>query len=205
MALSDVPIPAIEAAQTGERDAVERLLKLVSPDLYRIIFSMLRDHDDTDEVLQETLLRIFRYLKNLKEPSKFASWTMRIAVNQVQSWRMKKGRTRLFELPEGMEPDEGVVIVGRAGLAPREAAESRELREEIDRAVTELPARQQTALMLFELEGSSIKEVAQAMACSEGAVKFNLHEARKKLQRRLAHLFTARKAEAPRRTAEEES
>lgn len=190
MALQDVPIALVEACRGGDQVAIERLLKLVSPDVYRIVYSMLRDHDDTDEVAQETLLRMFRYVANLKEADKFPAWAMRITVNQVQTWRMKKNRQRLYELDETLEPDDNVVIVG-SGTAPsnpRDAASRREVREEIERAMGGLPDRQQTAVVLFEIEGCSIKEIAAAMHCSEGAVKFNIHEARKKLQRKLAHL-----------------
>jgi len=75
-----------------------------------------------------------------------------------------------------------------AGSNPREEVARRQMREQIESAMTELPDRQQTAVVLFEIEGCSIKEIASAMSCSEGAVKFNIHEARKKLQRRLGYL-----------------
>ncbi|MCL5270089.1 MAG: RNA polymerase sigma factor [bacterium] len=189
MALADVPVALIEACRRGERAAIERLLRLVSPDIYRLVYSMLRDHDDADEVVQETLIRLFRHLPSLKDADRFASWVMRIAVNQVQTWRVKKGRNRLYEMAEGFEPDEDVIVfAGSAGGNPREEAVRREVRDEIELAMTELPERQKMAMVLFEIEGLSIKEVASAMDCSEGAVKFNIHKARKKLQRRLAHL-----------------
>jgi RNA polymerase sigma-70 factor (ECF subfamily) len=72
---------------------------------------------------------------------------------------------------------------------PRDKASRRQIREHIEEAMGTLPDRQQTAVVLFEIEGCSIKEIATAMSCSEGAVKFNIHEARKKLQRRLGYLI----------------
>jgi RNA polymerase sigma-70 factor (ECF subfamily) len=206
MALSETPIALIEAAREGDQAAVERLLKLISPDVYRIVFSMLRDHDQTDEVVQEALIRIFRYIHKLKDSSKFASWSMRVIVNQVQSWRMRQTRRRLYGLPEGLEPERGdVVVVGVGPSDPRTAAIGGEMRREIDEALAGLPTRQQTAIILFEIEGSSIREVAQAMECSEGAVKFNIHEARKKLQKRLGHLFRIGERSSRRRTASGDS
>jgi RNA polymerase sigma-70 factor (ECF subfamily) len=190
MALAEVPIALIEAARRGEKPAVERLLKQIAPDAYRIVFSMLRDHDNTDEVVQEALIRIFRYIHKLRDSRKFASWSMRVIVNQAQSWRMRQTRRRLFALPDGLEPArDDVVVMGMAGSDPRAAAIGAEVRREIEAALVGLPPRQQMAIVLFEIEGSSIREVAEAMACSEGAVKFNIHEARKKLQKRLGHLL----------------
>lgn len=199
MALADVPIALIEACRRDERAAIERLLRMISPDIYRIAFSMLRDHDDTDEVVQETLMRLFRHIKNLKEPERFAAWTMRIAVNQVQTWRVKKGRQRFYEFNSELEPEDGVIIFsGSQGGSPCDEAQRKEMRHEIEQAMADLPDRQQSAVVLFEIEGCSIKQIADAMACSEGAVKFNIHEARKKLKRRLSHLMqgTRKKSDA---------
>ena len=189
MSLRDVPVALVEACRQGDRGAVEQLLGLISPDVYRIVYSMLRDHDETDEVVQETLIRLFRYIHKLKDADRFASWVMRIAVNQVQTWRMKKSRQRLYEVTESMENDEGVVVLAGRPANPRDAAVHRQMREHIENAMGTLPDRQQTAVVLFEIEGCSIKEIAEAMSCSEGAVKFNIHEARKKLQRRLGYLI----------------
>lgn len=190
MALADVPVDLILACRGNDRPATERLLRTISPDIYRIVYSILHDHDDTDEVAQETLIRIFRYIGSLKEPERFASWVMRITINQVQTWRVRKGRRQFSELDESLDLDEGVVVVasGSAVRSPREQAIQSEVRAEIQTAMAALPDRQQTAVMLFELEGLSIKEIAGVMNCSEGAVKFNIHEARKKLQKRLSHL-----------------
>lgn len=206
MALAEVPIALIEAARRGDQPAVERLLKAIAPDAYRIVFSMLRDHDNADEVVQEALIRIFRYIHKLKDPEKFASWSMRVIVNQVQSWRMRQSRQRLLPIPEGMEPEEGeVVVMGTSSGDPRKAAIAGEVRREIEAALGSLPSRQQTAILLFEIEGSSIREVAAAMECSEGAVKFNIHEARKKLQKRLGHLFGFGERQARREAAGSDS
>jgi len=189
MSLQDVPVALIEACREGDRVAVERLLRQISPDIYRIVYSMLRDHDDTDEVVQETLIRLFRYIAKLKEPEKFASWTMRITVSQVQTWRMKRGRLRMYEISDGMDSEDSVIaMTGTNAHNPRDLASRRQIHEQVESAMATLPDRQQTAVVLFEIEGCSIKEIAQTMACSEGAVKFNIHEARKKLQRRLGYL-----------------
>lgn len=189
VALSQVPQDLIEASQRGDKDKIEELIRLITPDLYRILFSMLRDHDDTDEVLQETLIRLFRYIGSLKDIQRFPAWVMRIAVNQVQTHRVRKGRTRFYEIENSSEVSNSAVVMG--GVAPddpREKMVREQLREEISTAMAALPERQRMATVLFEIEGLSIREVAAALQCSEGAVKFNIHEGRKKLKNRLFHL-----------------
>ncbi|MGH7198059.1 MAG: RNA polymerase sigma factor [Candidatus Omnitrophota bacterium] len=189
MALSQVSPELIEACRGGDRAAMENLLQEISPDLYRIIFSILRDHDDTDEVLQETLIRLFRYIGALKDIQRFPAWVMRIAVNQVQTYRVRKNRNRLYEVEDSREiSNSAVVLSGMAPENPCEKLAREQMRAEITSAMDSLPNRQKTATVLFELEGMSIKEIANIMQCSEGAVKFGIHEGRKKLKMRLFHL-----------------
>ena len=189
MALSQVSPQLIEACRIGDRGSIETLLEQISPDLYRILFSMLRDHDDTDEVLQETLTRLFRYIGSLKDIDRFPAWAMRIAVNQVQTFRVRKNRTRLYDLEDHAEvSDKTIVTSGRSPENPRDRVMRDQVKQEIAEAMESLPNRQRMATVLFEIEGFSIKEIAQSLDCSEGAVKFNIHEGRKKLRRRLLHL-----------------
>src|SRR5512133_1829325 len=121
MSLQDIPISLVEACRQGDRAAVDQLLRQISQDIYRIVYSMLRDHDEADEVVQETLVRLFRYIHKLKEPEKFASWAMRIAVSQVQTFRMKRGRQRSFEFNDPMDDEDSVIVMTRARTAnPRD-------------------------------------------------------------------------------------
>lgn len=189
MALSQVSPELIDACRGGDREAMESLIQEITPDLYRIIFSIVRDHDDTDEILQETLIRLFRYVGALKDIQRFPAWVMRIAVNQVQTFRVRKSRNRLYEISDSREiSNSAVVLSGMSPEDPSERIAREQMRSEITDAMETLPERQKMATVLFELEGLSIKEVAKIMECSEGAVKFSIHEGRKKLKRRLMHL-----------------
>ena len=66
----------------------------------------------------------------------------------------------------------------------------KEMMESINRHIASLPSKQRLAVLLFDVEGLSIKEVAEELGCSEGAVKFNIHEGRKKLKAVLGPLVT---------------
>lgn len=194
MALVDISHDLIDAARRGEREPIEELVQIITPDLYRILFSVLRDHDDTDEVVQETLVRVFRYIGSLKDTKRFPAWVMRIGMNQVQTYRAKRGRTRMIELENPSEiSNSAVVLAGMAPTDPRDAVMNQETRTEIMEAMETLPKRQRMATVLFEVEGLSIKEIAKALECSEGAVKFNIHEGRKKLKLKLLHLVEGRR------------
>lgn len=186
MRFEEVPLPLLRACQSGSARHFEELCGLLQADLYAFIFSILRDHDSTDEALQECLLRIYKHLPKLEDPSRFAWWLMRMAVNQCNSLRRPRPSDKEVPLDERMDVEERQ-LDGRVASppSPRAALEQKQMRGEINAAIRELPDRQREAIVLFEVEGMAIKEIASVLECSEGAVKFNIHEARKKLRESL--------------------
>lgn len=180
----------LEACRGGNFDAFEELCVAVQRDLYGFIYSVMRNHDDTDEVLQETLLRIHKHLPQLEDLDKFPGWAMRIAVNQCNSHHTHNNAKALYSLDTEIEvQNEDVVGTGRAPESPRDAMARTETKEHINIAISQLPPKQRAAIVMFEVEERSIREIAEILECSEGVVKFNIHEARKKLRKSLGPLL----------------
>jgi RNA polymerase sigma-70 factor (ECF subfamily) len=189
MPLSQIPISLIEKCRTEPDGSIEELITLVTPELYRIIFSMMQDYDDTNEVLQETLIRLFRHIKTLKDTNKFTSWVTRIAINQINSYHVRKNRVRLYEIDNNIETynNSDVVAVGSVEN-PYNYILCEQIKAEIKRALVNLPEHQRIATTFYEINDLSIKEISEIMKCSEGAVKYNIHEGRKKLRQQLCYL-----------------
>lgn len=189
----------LRKCQQGDLAAFEQLCSLIQQDLYGYVYSQLRNHDDTDEVLQECLVRVFRHLPKLQDLGSFPWWIMRIALNQCHSLRSRSNCRALYPLEEEVEvAQERRVGASRPPVSPREAVQRKETMHDIETAIAQLPPRQREAILLFEVEDHSIKEIAQLLECSEGAVKFNLHEARKKLKEYLGGYLTTSQAKEER-------
>jgi len=183
VALQDVPEELVLRSQQGDQAAFEELVTLIGPDLYRMIFAQVRDFDDTDEILQECLIRIYKHLGSLREVAKFPGWVSRMVINQCHSHRLKLSRTTMQSTDDTYEVrDREVMWHNPEQENPRRTLMRKEVIEDINRAIRKLPPRQRSAIVLFEVEGLSIREIAKVMKCSEGAVKFNIHQARKKLK-----------------------
>lgn len=156
---------------------------MIHQDLYRWAYSLVRDEDDAMEVVQDCFLRIFRHLNRLQDSKKFPHWVSRLLMNQTNTFRVKKRRGQTEELEEGFDVEEDALpIQGRAGPNPRKAAEKEEVFRHVNEAIRELPPRQRTAVLLFDVQGRSIREIADELGCSEGAVKFNIFQGRRKLR-----------------------
>lgn len=180
----------IKRCQTGDEKAFGELYNLINKDVYRLIYSITRNNDDTEEIFQECWVRIFRHLSSLKDISKFPGWISRIVVNQANTHFRKEKRSDFEELNEEIDvPSESVMFKSSIPETPRQTLIRKEIRAEINGAIAQLPNKQRIALVLFDVKGYSIKEIASYMGCSEGAIKFNIHQARQKLQSELSHLL----------------
>jgi RNA polymerase sigma-70 factor (ECF subfamily) len=188
VAIDQVSVQLIRRCQQEGPGAFDELFELIQEDLYRWIYSIVRSPDETDEIFQETCVRIYRHLKRLKDPEKFPAWVSRIVVNQSNTHRTRSGRMRTVSLEESIEvPNEALVAQSTPAPDARQEVYRKEVLEEVNTAIRELPPRQRTAVLLFDVENYSIKEIASLLECSEGAVKFNIHQGRRKLRELLAH------------------
>ncbi len=183
MRFDAVPPDLLRRASEQAPGAFDELCTAVQVDLYAFIFSHLRNHDDTDEVLLECLYRLHRYLAKLDDLTRFPWWLMKMAVNQCATLKARHQKHDTVELEENLG------LMGADHLAaatppasPRESAQRNDMRRCVNEAVATLPPRQRSAIVLFELEHQPISEIARMLECSEGTVKFNLHEGRKKLR-----------------------
>ncbi|MGF1572553.1 MAG: RNA polymerase sigma factor [Sumerlaeia bacterium] len=184
MALKDIPVELVKRCQAQEGAAQDELFTLVRDDLFRWIYSMVRNEEDALELLQECSLRMFRHLPRLQDPQKFAGWTSRLVVNQVNTWRVKRRKTAHEELLDGVEVDNDALPLqgGKQAPNPRAALCRKEVVTYVNEAMNGLPPKQRVAVELFDLQQYSIKEIAELQECSEGAVKFNIFQGRRKLR-----------------------
>ena len=188
MSIDQVSNELIDRCRRDAPGAFDELFSLIQQDLYRWVYSLVRNPDDADEVFQECCIRIYRHLGHLNEYQKFPAWVSRIVANQSSTHRTRMGRMPTVSLEEGVEtPNESLVAHSSPRPDPRQALYSQEVLEEVNRAITQLPPRQRTAVLMFDVNSKSIKEIAEAMKCSEGAVKFNIHQGRRKLRDLLSH------------------
>lgn len=197
MSLAEIPADLIRRSQAGEVEALNELIVRISPDLRRLIYRQVRDPEDSDEIIQECLIRLSRHLPKMRDISKFPAWVMRMLFNQCYTFHKKKAATRFYQYEEAIEvTDERLVWPASKSMTPRQTLIQKEVAEEINAAVLDLPPRQRAAFTLFELESHSIREVAEILTISEGAVKFNIHQARKKLKKALKHYVSGPASES---------
>jgi RNA polymerase sigma-70 factor (ECF subfamily) len=158
----------IARAKGGDRVAYERLLEPAIRSATRLAFAMLHDRSEAEDAFQESALRAWRRLPNLREGSPFQPWFIGIVANQCREIRRNRW-WQVVRLPEAIaaEPvDEGAWLEG----------------EDLRRAVNRLPHDQRAAILLhFHLDMPLI-DVAIALGISQAGVKTRINRALKRLR-----------------------
>ncbi|MFJ9142636.1 sigma-70 family RNA polymerase sigma factor [Streptomyces griseus] len=143
----DHPTALIEAARSGDQQAKDQLVSAYLPLLYNVVGRALDGHADVDDVVQETVLRMLRGLPELRDPERFRSWLVAIAMNEIRThWREKQSGAmpadRLdaaYDLPDPRADFVEVTILelGLTGQR-RQVAEATRWLDEDDRALLSL-------------------------------------------------------------------
>ena len=149
--------------------------------VFTLAKKMLKNKEDAEEVAQDAFLKAYKGLSNFKGESKFSTWLYRITYHRSLDY-IKKNQRRL---PTNDIPIEDVrsLAVVEEGL---DALEQKERRQQIKEAIEILPGDDSVLLTLHYFQELSIKEIAQILDKTEGAIKVNLHRSRKRLAKILA-------------------
>src|ERR1700760_2835423 len=98
-------VESVIAAQRGDRKALDGLVAAYLPLLYNIVGRAMNGHADVDDVVQETLLRVIRGIRDLQDPRAFRSWLVAIAVRQVRTYYAARSNAQLEAVPDSPRPE----------------------------------------------------------------------------------------------------
>jgi RNA polymerase sigma-70 factor (ECF subfamily) len=157
----------VRAAQNGDVDAFEELVRRYQTSIYRVALRMLGSRADAQDAVQETFVRVWRALPRFRHDSAISTWLYRIVTRRALDRIASRRSTGTLDEVEV-----------EAGPDPAQAAEHQERLRAIRRAIAKLPPDQRAALVLREFEGLSYQEVAQVLGASVPAVKTRIHRAR---------------------------
>ena len=176
---SSEEIKLIIRAKCGDLEAFEGLYEIYKGPIYRTALAITGDRPAAEEILQDTFLRAFKHLDNIREGVSLSPWLYRIAVNLAYDWAAR-GRQRPVALESVIEH-----LVAPMAASPERTVEQRELYNLVYEALEKLEFKQRATLVLFYLHDFSLAEVAEIMDCPVGTVKSRLHYARENLRREL--------------------
>ena len=155
--------------------AFQKLLREYQRPLYNHIRNIVLNHDDTDDVLQNTFIKVFRYLKDFKGDSKLFSWMYRIATNEAITFinqKAKKNRTTSEALQKKLVDN----------LKADVYFDGNEIQIKLQKAIAALPEKQQLVFKMKYYEELKYEEISEILGTSVGALKASFHHAVKKIE-----------------------
>jgi RNA polymerase sigma-70 factor, ECF subfamily len=178
-------VELVAAAKFGSSAAFEELRSRYSRRLYRRIQSITRNHEDSEDALQETFLRAYLALDSFEGRSQFASWLTRIAINSALMVLRRRRRRAEVSLDPPSESGEPAVVIDvrDTALNPEQLYDQRQRCYCALHAMSKLDNNLRTPMTIWIERECSIREVARTLDLSVTAVKSRLHRARKRLAR----------------------
>jgi RNA polymerase sigma-70 factor (ECF subfamily) len=178
---------AMEAAAP----TVETLVAGHSVMVFRIAYSILRNHHDAEDAVQECFLRVWKHKDRLHEVNNVKTWLARIAWTTALDKR-RSGRV-MVSLSDEQSGAELMQSISDSALPADEQLTGAEMRQMLERLIAGLPEELRHPLELSTVQELNSAEIAEVMKIPEGSVRTRLFRARKQLREKLAVLLEGRK------------
>ena len=178
----------VKLLKQGNISAFEEVVKRYSARVYSMGYRMTRNTQDTEEVLQDTFVTVFRKINAFQGKSSLSSWIYRVSVNTALM-KLRKRRSDRSSLLEDAIPNyrDSEALSDNSF---RQENTGSFLREKIQSAILELPEEYRAVFVLRDIDGLSTKDVCRILQVTSPAVKSRLHRARLVLRKQLKEIHS---------------
>ncbi|MGI6629583.1 MAG: RNA polymerase sigma factor [Bacillota bacterium] len=166
----------------GKREAFEELVKRYERQIYSLAYRLTNNYHDAVDLTQEVFLHLYQVLDKFDGDRKFFPWMYRIATNVCYNALKKKPK-------EATSLDNVIEFVSDQDSQPEDKYESKEIRETVHKAITELPENFRIPMVLRYLEDLSYKQISAAMDLPVSTIETRLYRGRIMLQKKLGRIL----------------
>lgn len=173
--LEDKEILQLYQIEGKEDYAFNLIIRKYSERLYRHIIKMVNSHDDADDILQNTFIKVWRYLPDFREDSKLFTWLYRIATNETLTF-LKKESIKKFFFISSSENTSNLSY----GSDPFFNGDQIQLK--LQKAIRKLPPKQRAVFNLKYFEELKYEEIVEILGGTVGSLKASYHIAHTKIE-----------------------
>ena len=189
--LPDADLAAL--ARSGRDAAFRELVRRYERPVFSLIFRMVRDRETSEDLAQETFIKVLNHIDRYRPEFKFSSWLFKIA-NNLTIDHLRKRQLKTISIDgsphaaTAAEVEASTFDVEARGESALEEMQSRELGSAIERAIAKLRPEYRACILLRHVEDRSYEEIAATLDLPLGTVKTYIHRARHELREALASL-----------------
>jgi RNA polymerase sigma-70 factor, ECF subfamily len=179
----------IRAAQKGDQDAFETLVRTYDRSVLRLAMNLLRSPEEARDVYQEAFLRVYRNLNSFRFDCSFHTWLYRIVTNicldHLRKRKVRKEEPSVVETAEGPVDRMDAVEEESAIADPERTVRNLQLRERIEGALAGLTPRERMVFEMRHYEGLRLRNIGEILGTTEEAAKNCLFRATQKMRAEL--------------------
>lgn len=176
----------IRAAQHGDSEAFEQLVRSYDQQVLRMALNLLRSPEDARDIYQEAFLRVYRNLPKFRFDCSFSTWLYRIVANlcldQIRKRKVRKEEPGAIETRDGELDRFQFVKEQRADVDPQRQLLSAEVNSRIKEVLERLTARERLVFEMRHFQGMKLRSIGEALGVTEEAAKNCLFRATQKMR-----------------------
>jgi RNA polymerase sigma-70 factor (ECF subfamily) len=172
----------VRRAQSADKEAFEELIRRHQHRVFAVAGGILKRREDVEDVAQQVFVKAYFSLKRFDQRAAFSTWLYKITVNECWDLlRKKKVRPLVYEADLSEEQSRKALQSAEQGQDGPDVSERLAARQQVERLLLGLDERDRLMLILKEVEGFSIEEIAEVMDLNANTVKVRLFRARRRV------------------------
>ena len=172
----------IRAAQKGDKAAFETLVQRHQHRVFAVARGILKRQEDVEDIAQQVFVKAYFSLKRFDQRAAFSTWLYKITVNECWDLlRKRKARPLVYESDFSEEQSRQYASPDREATRGPDTSDRMAMRERLEKMLSQLEKRDRAMLVLKEVEGFSVEEIAESMGLNANTVKVRLFRARRRI------------------------
>lgn len=172
----------VKRAQGGEKEAFEELVRRHQQRVFAVANGILRRREDVEDIAQQVFVKAYFSLKRFDQRSAFTTWLYKITVNECWDLlRKRKVRPLVYESDLSEDQAQQYAASGEQVSAQPDASKRLEMRQQVERLLEHIDERDRAMLVLKEVQGFAVEEIAEMLGLNTNTVKVRLFRARRRI------------------------
>ena len=179
----------IKQVLKGDQNAFGEIVEIYKDKVFQLAYRMLGNRHEAEDIAQEAFIRAYVNIQSYNINLKFSTWLYRIATNLCID-RIRKKKPDYY-LDAEVAGTEGLTMYSQIASKtplPEDDVESLELQDTIQRAISKLPEKYRSVIVLKYIEELSLNEISEILDMPLGTVKTRIHRGRETLRKQLRHV-----------------